>query len=437
MKLRRTMHLNVFLSQSGHHSAAWRHPRADPRNAACLQHYVALAKSAEAAAMDSVFIADGLSIGAEAQYEERRNFEPLTLLAALAVSTFRIGLIATASTSFSEPYNLARSFASLDHISKGRAGWNIVTTAEERSAQNFGGWPADGHDARYARADEFVRVAKQLWDSWGPTALCMDTATGTYTDLGNVREINHVGQHFRVRGPLNIPPCPQTYPLLVQAGSSPRGMAFAAEHAEVVFSVHQRLEAAARFCRSLRQTAAAYGRDVEMLRVLPGLVPVVADSEKAAGQLKRELDDLVPTEKVVAFLEERLGIDLAGADLDAPLPVLPPPSAFAGQQGRYQVIKDLAERNLTIRQVFARLSAGRGHATVVGTPDQIADHMQEWFEGGAADGFTVLPPLLPDGLDDFIAGVVPVLRRRRLLRREYEGDTIRDHYRLPSPRAGR
>ncbi|MGV9679165.1 NtaA/DmoA family FMN-dependent monooxygenase [Nocardia sp. NPDC003482] len=416
----RTMHLNILLAASGHHAGAWLLPEADIDANSTVTHYISQAQTAEDAAVDSIFIADSLALGAEARYSERRPFEPLTLAAAIATHTTRIGLIATASTSFTQPYNLARTFASLDHISGGRAGWNIVTTAEDAAARNFGGWPVPDHDTRYDRADEFVGVVRKLWDSWQPGALRRDRTTGDYTDPDKIHAIDHRGTHFDVHGALNIAPGPQRHPVLAQAGSSPRGQQFAGRHAEIVFSVHQSRAASQRHNRAVRAATRAAGRDGDSIRILPGIVPIIAESTAQAHALKTRLDDAVPPARMIAFLEERLGIPLSGTDLDGPVPPLPDAADFPGQQGRFQVIKDLATRCRSIRELYNGLAAGRGHATVVGTPNDVADHMQSWFETGAADGFTVLLPTLPGSSDRFFTDLLPILRRRRLIRTTYD-----------------
>src|SRR6266545_2018845 len=431
---REHLHINLFMAGTGHHEASWRHPAADPGFAASAAHYITLAKVAEAAALDSVFLADGLSVAVDVRHGMPRNFEPLTLLSAIAASTSQIGLIGTMSTTFTEPFNLARQFASLDHLSGGRAGWNIVTTAEDRSAQNFGMPAMTAHLERYARAAEFVEVVTKLWDSWGDSAVVADHRSGVYAEPARIRTIDHDGSHFRVRGPLNIGRSPQGHPLLVQAGTSEIGQAFAAAHAEIVFAVHQTLDAGQRYYRQFKAKVAEHRRDPDLVKILPGIVPVIGETEAAAHTRARELDELIVPARAIAALEERLGIDLSTHDLDDPLPPLPPAERFTGQRGRYDVIKKLAERErLTLRQMISRLGGGRGHHTVVGAPEQVADRMQQWYDARAADGFTVLPPLLPEGLDLFVQHVAPVLRRRGLLREGYTGRTLREHYGLPRP----
>ncbi|MGW5050402.1 LLM class flavin-dependent oxidoreductase [Actinokineospora sp. NPDC004072] len=430
----RQLHLNAFLMGVGHHEAAWRHPRTDPAALGDVRHYQDLARTAERGGFDSVFLADGVQIWGDVEHTAAQVFEPLTLLTAMAAVTSRIGLIATVSTSYSEPYNLARWFASLDHISGGRAGWNIVTTAGDRAAQNFSRDGAADHAERYERADEFLRVVTALWDSWADDALVVDPASGRYADPDLVRDIDHRGRFFQVRGPLNSPRPPQGHPLLVQAGSSADGKAFAARWAEAVFTAHQTLESAQAFYADLKGRLAAHGRSAESLKVLPGIVPVLGSTEREAKQLADELDELIVPARAVRQLSEMIGVDLTGHPLDQPLPPLPPVAAINGAQSRFALVRDLVERERpTLRALLSRLGGGRGHQVVAGTPEQIADHIQRWFTDGAADGFNIMAPLLPSGLAEFVDTVIPELRSRGLFRADYSGTTLRDHYGLPKP----
>ena len=435
MSSRRQLHLNLFLMGVGHHEAAWRHPRTDPANLSSLAHFQRLAATAEAAAFDSVFLADGV----EGPDPRRANawighFEPFTLLSALAVGTERIGLIGTVSTGFTEPYNLARQFASLDHLSGGRAGWNIVTSAGDRAARNFNRSANQEHAVRYQRAAEYLEVVRSLWDSWEDDALLLDRANGRLTDPSKLHEIQHSGEHFQVLGPLNIPRGPQGHPLLVQAGSSADGRGFAAANAEAVFTAQQTLEEGQEFYGDLKRRAAALGRDPDGIVVLPGIVPVLGSTEAEAKALDQELDDLIDPARAVGTLSVVLGVDLSDHPLDAPLPPLPPLTEINGAKSRFALIRDLAERDgLTLRQLIGRLGGGRGHQVLAGTPEQVADHIEHWFTHGAADGFNIMPPILPDGLDLFAEHVVPLLRERGLFRHEYTGRTLREHYGLGRP----
>ncbi|GGJ78829.1 monooxygenase [Pilimelia anulata] len=430
----RQLHLNAFLMGVGHHEAAWRHPRTDPRRLTDVAHFRELGRIAERGRLDSVFLADGLSVGPHPRHNIQTVFEPLTLLAAIATATERVGLIATASTSYHEPFALARVFASLDHLSRGRAGWNIVTSASDAEARNFGRDGAAAHADRYRRAAEFVDVAVKLWDSWEDGALVLDRAGGVFADTDRVHPVDHAGEHFAVRGPLNSPRTPQGRPLLVQAGSSPDGRAFAARYAEAVFTAQQTLAEGQEFYRTLKVATAAAGRDPDHVKVLPGIVPIIGSTEAEAARLEREFAELIVPEYALAQLSLLLRTDLSAHPLDGPLPELPDALSTQGNQSRYQLIVDLARREgLTIRQLLVRLGGGRGHRVLAGTPEQLADDLQRWFTGGAADGFNIMPPHLPGGLADFVDHVVPVLQRRGLFRTEYAASTLRGHYGLPAP----
>jgi FMN-dependent oxidoreductase (nitrilotriacetate monooxygenase family) len=430
----RQLHLNAFLMGVGHHEAAWRHPRTDPKALDDVAHFQNLAQIAERGTFDSVFLADGVQIWGDVRHTAAGRFEPLTLLTALSQVTGHIGLIATASTGFSEPYNLARLFSSLDHISGGRAGWNIVTTAQDRSAQNFNRSANLEHSERYERADEFLDVVTALWDSWEDDALVIDQTTGVFADETKVHEIGHNGRHFSVRGPLNATRSPQGHPLLVQAGSSEDGKAFAARWAEAVFTAQQTHEEAVAFYADLKRRVEAFGRPADGLKVLPGIVPILGGTEQEAQALADELTSLIIPARAVRQLTELIGVDLTGHPLDSPLPELPPVASINGAKSRFELVRDLAVRErLTLRQLLGRLGGGRGHQVVAGTPEQIADHVELWFRTGAADGFNVMAPLLPSGLEEFVEHVVPLLRARKLFRSEYTGRTLRDHYGLPRP----
>ncbi|MCE6999063.1 LLM class flavin-dependent oxidoreductase [Saccharothrix sp. S26] len=418
----------------GHHEAAWRHPRTDPRALDDVAHFQHLARIAERGTFDSVFLADGVQIWGDVRHTAANRFEPITLLTAISQATERIGLIATASTGFSEPYNLARLFSSLDHISGGRAGWNIVTTAGDRAAQNFNRDVNAEHAERYRRADEFLDVVTALWDSWEDDALVVDRESGVFAEDAKVHEINHKGRFFSVRGPLNAVRSPQGHPLLVQAGSSEDGREFASTWAEAVFTAHQTHGDAAAFYADLKRRVTARGRDADGVKVLPGIVPVLGGTEAQARALAEELDGLIIPARAVRQLAELIGVDLTDHPLDERLPEFPPVSRVNGAKSRFELVRDLAQRErLTLRQLLARLGGGRGHQVVAGTPEQIADHIELWFTTGAADGFNVMGPLLPSGLEDFVDHVVPLLRARGLFRTEYTGHTLREHYGLPRP----
>jgi FMN-dependent oxidoreductase (nitrilotriacetate monooxygenase family) len=433
----RTLHLNAFLLNAGHHDAAWRHPRTQPDRVTDLRYFQQLARTAERGLLDSVFLADSLALWGNVRHNALGGFEPLTLLSALAAVTERIGLIATVSTTFNEPFHTARKFASLDHLSGGRAGWNIVTSGTVDEARNFGQDEHLEHRLRYDRAREFVEVATRLWDSWEDDAIVLDRERGVYADAGRIHAIDHHGEYFRVRGPLNVPRSPQGHPLLVQAGSSEDGKEFAARYAEAVFTAQQTLADAQAFHKDLKSRLARHGRTEEQLLVLPGIAPVIGSTEAEARALERELTELQVPEYGLAQLSGMLGTDLTGLPLDGPLPELPEERDINGNKSRFTLVAELARREgLTLRELIARLGAGRGHRVVAGSPEQIADQLQEWFTQGAADGFNIMPPHLPGGLDDFVDHVVPILQRRGLFRTEYTGRTLREHYGLPRP-AGR
>jgi FMN-dependent oxidoreductase (nitrilotriacetate monooxygenase family) len=436
MSRTRGLRLNLFLMGVGHHEAAWRHPSSDPRALLDIRHYQRLARTAEDAGFDSLFLADQVAAPPDVRHGIARVFEPLTLLSALAMVTERIGLIGTVSTSYSEPFNLARQFASLDHLSGGRAGWNIVTSAGDDAARNFGRDGAADHAERYARAAEFLEVVTALWDSWADDALVLDPAAGVFADDRRVHGIGHAGRFFRVEGPLTGPRSPQGRPLLVQAGSSGDGRAFAARYAEAVFTAQQTLPEAVAFAEDLRRRAAGHGRAPGQIALLPGVVPVLGSTEAEALRLAGELDERIVPVRALRALSAQLGVDVTGHPLDRPLPPLPPVERVNGAQSRFELIRDLAERErLTLRQLLGRLGGGRGHFVFTGTPEGLADHIETWYRSGAADGFNIMPPLLPAGLDVFVEQVLPLLRRRGLVVAPPAGATLRDRYGLPRPPA--
>lgn len=415
----------------GHHEAAWRHERTDVRNLTDVKHFQRLAQLAERGKLDSVFFADGLAVGPRVKHNTQAIFEPITLLTAMATVTERVGLIATATTGYIEPYTLARSFASLDHISGGRAGWNIVTSAGEDEAANFGVEGIPDHAGRYRRATEFVDVATALWDSWEDDALVLDEATGIFADPDRVHRIDHDGEHFTVRGPLNTPRSAQGRPLLVQAGSSESGKDFAARYAEAIFTAQRSVADGKAFYRDVKARAVKFGRSADEVKILPGIVPFIGPTEQAAAELEQQFTDLISPEYSLRQLSQMLGVDLTAHALDAPLPVLPPIEQIQGNKSRYQLVKDLASsESLTVRQLIAKLGGGRGHRTFAGTADQVADNLELWFTEGAADGFNIMPPYLPGGLEDFVEQVVPILQRRGLFRTDYTATTLRGHYGL-------
>ena len=437
--MRRQLHLNLFIHSRGHHEASWRHPAASPLALTDIGYYQDLAQRAEAALFDSVFLADQLALGGDVAQAARTWLEPVTVLAAVAVATSRIGMIATASTTYTEPFNLARQFASLDHISNGRVAWNIVTSWLATAARNFGGAGQVSHADRYVRGEEFMTVVKALWDSWAADAVVDDRTSGEYARPDRIAPINHRGDFYQVAGPLNLPRCPQGRPVLVQAGSSDTGRRFAARHADAVFTAHLEKAAAQEFYADLKTLAAREGRNPDEVLILPGLSAMVGSTEAEARRLARELDDLTDPEVGRRRLSNRFGgHDFSHLALDRPLSPedFPDPDTVEAARSRTEVILNLVRRDHpTLRQLLGYLAGARGHFVTAGTPEQIANLIEQWFAEGAADGFNIMPPLLPAQLDIFAAEVVPLLQRRGLFRTEYEGRTLREHYGLPMPKS--
>jgi FMN-dependent oxidoreductase (nitrilotriacetate monooxygenase family) len=433
----RQLKLGAFLMATGHHVAAWRHKDVPANAGLDFKHYKHLAQVAEAAKFDTLFVADSVAAatGASARHMARSDhFEPLTLMSALSAVTENIGLICTATTSYNEPYHVARKFASLDHLSGGRAGWNLVTSDAAAEAQNFGRDEHLGHAERYSRAREFHQVVTGLWDSWEDDAFVRDKASGEYYDPAKLHVLDHQGEHFRVKGPLNVARSPQGQPVIVQAGSSEVGRELSAETAEVVFTAQTSLSDAQAFYADLKGRMARLDRDPESLKIMPGVFVVVGDSQALAQEKFEAFQDLVEPKVGVALLGRMLGnFDLSAYPLDEPLPALP--LTESGQQSRQKLLTQLSQdENLTLAQLGRRIAGGRGHYSLIGTPTQIADELQAWFEERAADGFNVLVPHLPGGLEDFASQVVPELQRRGLFRTEYSGSTLRDNLGLQKPR---
>jgi N-acetyl-S-(2-succino)cysteine monooxygenase len=410
----------------GHHDSAWLHPGCESARVTDIDYYLELAKIAESGAMDSVFIADAL------WHKQRSNYcgglEPLTVLSSLALGTEHIGLIATASTSYYEPFHLARMFASLDHISGGRVGWNIVVSNSVNEARNFNRSTMLSHQERYDRADEFLEVAHRLWESWDEDAVIWDRASGHYTDPDRIHLVEHRGEYFKVRGPLNIQRSPQSRPFMVQAGASEAGKSFAARHADAVFTVQENVRDAARFRTEMRGRAAANGRTV---KVLPGLIPIVGSTQAEADEKKRELTGRQAVDYALEHISMMLNVDLTDCPVDAPFPVerLPPADSIQGNRTTYELITRIARRDgVTVRDIIAHQGFGRGHLVVTGTPERIADVIETWVEEGAADGFNVMPAVFPLGLTDFVDEVVPLLQKRELFRTEYGETLLRSRY---------
>ena len=429
------LHLGAFMRPIGIHTAWWRYPGAYVDANFNLKHLTGFIQTLERACFDAFFMADHLAVLNMPMAALRRSgtatsFEPLTLLSALAMVTERIGLIATASTTFDEPYHIARRFASLDHISGGRAGWNVVTTSNPDAALTFGLTEHVEHDERYRRAREFHQVVTGLWDSWADDAWLRDPESGIFFDPARLHVLDHKGEHLSVRGPLNIARPIQGWPVIVQAGASEAGKQLAAETAEVIFGSSRTIEDGRAFYKDVKARMAALGRAPDTLKILPGALVIVGRTNAEAHEKKALLDSLVHPESGVPNLSIRLGVDASGFDLDGPLPELP--QTNQSQSGQNALVALARRENLTVRQL-AQMVGGYGGLQMVGTPGEIADTMQEWLESEASDGFNIMFPTVPAGLDDFVELVVPELQRRGLFRRAYEGATLRDHLGLKRP----
>jgi alkanesulfonate monooxygenase len=438
MRSGRQIKLGLSMRQLGYHAGAWRHPDVPADGAMDIDYFVHVARTAERGLFDMVFLADGVALrqrdqpaGSLCRSNQNVELEPLTLLSAIAMMTQRIGLVATASTTYNEPYHIARKFGSLDHISRGRAGWNVVTSWSEAEALNFNREHHLEYDVRYDRAAEFVEVVKGLWDSWDDEAFLHDKAGGQFFDPAGMHVLAHKGRHFSVRGPLTVSRTPQGRPVLVQAGASEQGREIAAASADVVFTAQTSLEDARNYYVSIKNRLGRYGRAVEDLKIMPGLLPIVGRTTAEAKAKHRQLQDLIHPLVGLAHVFGPMG-DLTGYDIDGPVPEPHDPE----MRSRAQVILEMARREkLTIRQLYLRVSAGRGHRSVIGTPAQIVDTMQEWVEAGAADGFNIIPTHLPGGIEDIVELVVPELQNRGLFRTRYESATLRGNLGIPVPRS--
>ncbi|RAI58202.1 LLM class flavin-dependent oxidoreductase [Roseicella frigidaeris] len=429
------LHLGAFMRPISIHTGAWRYPGAWPDANFNLNAYVRLIRKLEEGCFDAFFMADHMAVLNMPPEALRRShtitsFEPLTLLSALAMVTERIGLIATASTTYNDPYHIARKFASLDHISGGRAGWNLVTTANPDAALNFGHDAHMAHGERYKRAREFYDVVTGLWDSFADDAFLRDVGSGIFFDPARMHVLGHKGPELSVRGPLNIARPVQGWPVIVQAGASEAGRQIAAETAEAVFGASATIEEARAFYADVKGRMDRLGRDRDHLKILPGCFVVVGDSLEEAQAKRARLDGLVHYESAVASLSVALGVDASRFDPDAPLPEIP--ETNQSKSGRERAIALARREGLTVRQLAQRLG-GYGGLAMLGTPAMIADQMQLWLESEACDGFNVMFPFLPAGLEEFVDRVVPELQRRGLFRRAYEGRTLREHLGLPRP----
>jgi FMN-dependent oxidoreductase (nitrilotriacetate monooxygenase family) len=428
----RQMHLGLFILGTGSHVAGWRWPGAvtDFSDLAACQQ---IARTAERGRFDLIFMGDNLYADPGAHPSYTLRLEPLTMMAALATTTKHIGLGATASTTYGDPWSTARAFASLDRISGGRAAWNAVTTTNPAAGANFDK-PLPNHAERYERAEEFIEVVLKLWDAWHEDALVADRATGVYLDPAKLPPIHHVGRHFKVKGPVNIGRAPQGRPVILQAGGSAPGQTLAARTADVVFTVTQDIEESKAAYKAVKEQMPAYGRSPDQLTMLPGVMPVVGRTDREAREKLAVLQSFVDSTNGLQLLTDRLGFDMTQYDFDGPVPDLPQ-TEFSQTFARVLLAKARAE-GMTLRDLYNLNAAARGHWVLCGSPVTIADTLQRWFEERAGDGFNVMPAWFHDAFDDFVDGVVPILQERGLFRREYEGTTLRDLLGLARPARG-
>lgn len=436
-----TLSFALLLRPGGYSSGSWRDPSSRVAEGTQLSLYADLARRAEDAGIDALFMADALALARDRSDHLAQPLEPLTLLSALAAVTSHIGLIGTISTTYTEPYNVARQLASLDHLSGGRAGWNVVTTADETASRNFGLDAHAAHATRYARADEYQQVVKRLWHSWAVDAIEIDRVAGTQTREDGIRPVGFRGEHIRVDGALNVPRPPQGWPLLAHAGQSPDGLAVAARHAELLFSVQQDVDSAAGFAAGLRDRLVAAGRPADGIRILPGLIPVVGSTEAEARRREQELREWGADADTATEVSWVLGFDIRTAPAERVVRAeeVVPPSAVNGPQSWYsQVHAFLAAQPRTVAEIRRKFAgAGRsGHLRIVGTPEQVAAELGRWHARGAADGFVVQAPVLPRDTDDFYDQVLPLLERDGLFDPEYRGRTLRENLGLPPSPAG-
>ncbi len=432
----RQLKLGAFMRPASIHTAGWRYPGAFSDANFNFAHHKRFAQTLERGRFDALFMADHLALlnmpmSALMRSATVTSFDPLTLLPALAAVTEHLGLMATASTTYNEPYHVARKFASLDHLSGGRAGWNVVTSANPDEAHNFGQEKHLEHDARYRRGREFIEVVTGLWDSWADDAFIRDVDAGIYFDPAKLHPLNHRGPHFSVRGALNVARPLQGWPVIVQAGASEAGRQLAAETAEVIFGASSELADAQRYYADVKARVERLGRSREHLLVLPGCFVTVGETPAEAREKKARLDGLVHPDSGIATLSVLLGHDASGFDLDGPLPEMP--ESNASQSARRKLCELASRDRLTVRQLAQRVGGSFGVLEMLGTPSTIADQMEEWLFSDACDGFNIMFPYLPGGLDDFVEQVVPELQRRGLFRREYEGKTLRENLGLPRP----
>ena len=436
MSTTKKLHFGAFMRPASIHSSSWRYPGSYSDANFNFKHHIRFAQKLEEGLFDAIFMADHVSLLNMPEEALKRSatvasLEPLTILPALAAVTEHIGLIATASTTYNEPYHVARKYASLDHISDGRAGWNIVTSANPLEALNFGLDEAVEHDTRYRRGREFYEVVTKLWDSWEDDALIRDTESGIFVDLDKLHPAKHKGEFYSVEGALNVQRPVQGWPLIVQAGASEAGRQFAAEVAEMVFSAASTIPSSQEYYADMKSRAKAYGRNPDHLKVFPGCFVYIGDTLQEAKDKKRKLDSMVDPSSGMGSLSVLLGCDVSKFDLDGPLPEIP--ETNAGQTGRQKLVDMAKEDNMTVRELAQHIGGSFGSLEMVGTPEMIADEMEEWLMSNACDGFNIMFPYLPAGIDDFVDKLVPVLQKRGLYRTEYEGKTLRENLGLPRP----
>lgn len=427
------LNLGLFMMGTGHHIASWRLPSA-PRNAAeDFEFFNRIAAIAEKGKLDMLFFSDGLAFDKHSHPAELVRFDPLTIIAALSVTTKNIGLVSTATTTYNEPFHLARKLLSTDHLNGGRTGWNLVTSYYQEEASNFSMKKHLDHSVRYQRAEEFVEVVKGLWNSWEDGAIINNQESGKYFDEHKLHSLNYEGDYFSVKGPLNSSRSPQGQPVIVQAGSSDAGVSLASRTADVIFTAQQTLGDAQQFYKKVKARVVEAGRSPDDVKIMPGISIYVAETELEAQAKFNRMQDLITPEVSIQILFEYLGeFDLSSYPLDGPLPDNIPETN--GNKSRRKLLMDLAKReNMTIRDLAKYVAGSRGHRTIIGTPVQIADDMQNWFENEAADGFNLMLPSYPDSLVDFVDLVVPELQKRGIFRKEYKGATLRENLGLKSP----
>ncbi|MEK5185829.1 LLM class flavin-dependent oxidoreductase [Solibacillus sp. FSL W7-1324] len=433
---KRQLSLGAFINLPGHHVASWRHPETEVRKVTDLAYLTEIAQVAERGKFDNLFFADVFGQPILENAHSGLKLDPVVIISALAAVTKNIGLTATLTTSYNEPFHVARKFAAIDHLSNGRAAWNVVTSANEREALLFGRDAHFQHAERYERADEFVDVVKKLWYSIDEEALVIDKENSHYYNLNKVTEINHEGKFFKLKGTLDAPSTPQGHPVIVQAGSSEAGKELAAKTAEVIFTAWQTLEDAQAFYKDVKGRLAKYGRNPEDLKILPGAFIVVAETEEEAIAKHQQLNNYITPEVGLAYLSGFTGVDLSEHDFEGPIP------DFNGQQIdgtnpniRTSIVKGIVEAKglTTLRELYNNIAGARGHREIIGTPTQVANQLQEWFENEAADGFNIMAPTFPQGFNDIVELVIPELQRRGIFKTEYAGTTLRENLGLKRP----